>query len=84
MYKSKKILHFDHVNFQSYFKLDRLFCLFYYKGRIINNLQYSKKVGVERITGNKQIQGQTITQPEPEIKRNTKRSTRKDINYNEN
>ena len=48
------------------------------------NLQYSKKVGVERITGNKQIQGQTITQPEPEIKRNTKRSTRKDINYNEN
>ena len=48
------------------------------------NLQYSKKVGVERLTGNKQIQGQTITQPEPEIKRNTKRSTRKDINYNEN
>ena len=48
------------------------------------HLQYSKKIGVERVTGQKQVQGQTITQPEPEIKRNTKRSNRKEINYNEN
>jgi len=47
------------------------------------HLQYSKKVGVERLTGNKQVQGQNITQPEPEIKRNTRRSTRKAINYGE-
>ena len=48
------------------------------------HLQYSKKVGVQRVTGNTQVQGQTITQPEPDIKRNTRRSTRKEINYNEN
>jgi len=48
------------------------------------HLQYSKKIGVQRVTGNKEVKGQTITQPEPEIKRNTKRNTRKEINYNEN
>ena len=50
---------------------------------LLTHLQYSKKIGVERLIGNKQVQGQVITQPEPEKKRNTRRSTRKTINYNE-
>ena len=48
---------------------------------VITNMQYSKNVGVQRL--NKLPTTTPTTVETPTIKRNNKRTTRKDINYDE-